>query len=284
MVRPAPLLPPDPLPRLLTLEKKKENPQERGQTGTDLRNCTHRPPATASTRVGTEASSTQGPPVSCCPRGPPGPTPSPPAERVLLATGGHTGATHCMRPSSPLAPGPFHPAVLAVPSTACRGPGSTPRCAAQRPPGGRAAVSSCRGDFASMSPKGGGVHGGWSEAAPLRAVWRREQGNLPPESELQVTERLPEGAQSRPLTERGPETKSVRPGFRANEEKERPWTCARSLKLSRAPAHQIQLFYMHICKCVYMLDAIIRTIGNISVSMCKSVCVRFVVEQVEGGK
>ena len=33
-----------------------------------------------------------------------------------------------------------------------------------------------------------------------------------------------------------------------------------------------------------MLDAIIRTIGNISMSMCKSVCVRFVVDQDEGGK
>lgn len=115
-----------------------------------------------------------------------------------------------------------------------------------------------------------------------RAVWG--QGSVPPESELQVTERLPEGAQSRPLTERGPETKSVRPGVRTNEEKERPRTCAHSLKLSRALAHQIQLFYMHICKCVYMLDAVICTIGNRSMSMCKSVCVRFVVEQDEGGK
>lgn len=99
-----------------------------------------------------------------------------------------------------------------------------------------------------------------------------------------MTGRLPEAAQSRPLTERGPETKSVRPALRANEEKERPRTCAHSLRLSRAPAHQIQLFYMHICKCVHMLDAITRTIGNISLSVCESVCVRFVVDQDEAGK
>ena len=33
-----------------------------------------------------------------------------------------------------------------------------------------------------------------------------------------------------------------------------------------------------------MLDAITRTIGNISLSVCESVCVRFVVDQDEGGK
>ena len=53
-----------------------------------------------------------------------------------------------------------------------------------------------------------------------------------------MTERLPE---------RGPETKGVQEGFRKDEEKEKPRTCAHALKLSRVLAQEIQLFCMHRC-------------------------------------
>lgn len=150
MVRPALLLPQTPsrhlpLPRLLTLEKKQRKPAGKGTTGTGPRNCTRWPSATAGTRVGTGASSTQGPTASCCPPLPPGPTLSPLAERVLLVTGGHTGAAHSMRPSCPLAPSPFHPGVPAAPSTPCRG------------------RRSVHWAHVPLSPRAGGVHSGWSE-------------------------------------------------------------------------------------------------------------------------
>lgn len=216
-------------------KKRKENPQERGRLA--------QAPVTAhagrllqpALGWGQKLPAPREPPRAAVPRCPPGPTRSPPAERVLLVTGGHASTAHSMRLSCPLAPSPFHPGVLAAPSTPCRGRRSVHQ----------AHVPPC---------PAGGVHGGWSEG--LGCTIRDEVGgrkpthclkegarNVLPESELQVRERLPA---------RGLETKGMQLGFRKDEEKGKPRACAHPLKLNRALAREIQLFYMHrrnVCIC-----------------------------------
>ena len=170
-------------------KKRKENPQERGRLA--------QAPVTAhagrllqpALRWGQKLPAPREPPRAAVRRCPPGPTRSPPAERVLLVTGGHANTAHSMCLSCPLAPSPFHPGVLAAPSTPCRGRWSVHQA------------------HVPLCPRAGGVHGGWTEG--LGCTVRDEVGGRKP------THRLKEGARKCPSRVRAAGERAsarVRPG------------------------------------------------------------------------